>query len=247
MAAGRSSRPLRISDDTGDARDGDGTLEGAVPAVGPKGEVYVAWAGPKGLSFDRSDDGGWTFGADKLISPLTGGWDIPVPGVERHNGMPVTAVDLSSGPNKGTLYVNFIDERNGDTDVFLLASKDGGTHVGTAGARERRSEGRGADVHVDGRGPRRRLRQRRLPRSARADGHDDRADAGAQRGWRQDVRQSPHPDRPLRLLRGLSVLSATTTAWTPTTAALVAVFPVITGGQQRIMAATMRFRPGTQS
>ena len=59
--------PARISDDTGDARDGDGTLEGAVPAVGPKGEVYVVWAGPKGLSFDRSDDGGWTFGADKLI------------------------------------------------------------------------------------------------------------------------------------------------------------------------------------
>ena len=44
--------PFRISDDSGDAKDGDGTLEGAVPAVGPNGEVYVVWAGPKGLSFD---------------------------------------------------------------------------------------------------------------------------------------------------------------------------------------------------
>ena len=49
-----------------------------------------------------------------------------MPGVERHNGMPVTATDLSSGPAKGSVYVNFIDERNGDTDVFLLASRDGG-------------------------------------------------------------------------------------------------------------------------
>jgi hypothetical protein len=124
---GRSFQPpFRISDDTGDAKDGDGTLEGAVPSVGPNGEVYVVWAGPRGLSFDRSSDGGWTFGTDTMISTLTGGWDIPVPGVERHNGMPVTAVDLSPGPNRGTLYVNFIDERNGDTDVFLLASRDGG-------------------------------------------------------------------------------------------------------------------------
>jgi hypothetical protein len=89
--------PFRISDESGDARDSDGTVEGAVPAVGPNGEVYVVWAGPKGLVFDRSDDGGFTFGADRVIGPLTGGWDIPVPGVERHNGMPVTAVDLSSG------------------------------------------------------------------------------------------------------------------------------------------------------
>ena len=63
-ADGRSSRRSEISDDTGDAKDSDGTVEGAVPAVGPNGEVYVAWAGPKGSVFDRSDDGGWTFGKD---------------------------------------------------------------------------------------------------------------------------------------------------------------------------------------
>lgn len=124
---GRSFAPAtRISDETGDAQDSDGTLEGAMPAVGPKGEVYVVWAGPKGLSFDRSDDGGWTFGKDRVIGTLAGGWDLPVPGLERHNGMPVTMTDLSNGPNRGSVYVAFVDERNGDADVFVMASRDGG-------------------------------------------------------------------------------------------------------------------------
>lgn len=125
---GRSfSPPLEISDDTGDAKDSDGTVEGVVPVAGPNGEVYVAWAGPKGIVFDKSTDGGWTFGRDKVITTLAGGWDLPVPGLERHNGMPVTAVDISAGPNKGTIYVNWIDERNGDPDVFIASSRDGGT------------------------------------------------------------------------------------------------------------------------
>jgi hypothetical protein len=120
------SVPHRISDTGGDAEDSDDTVEGAVPAVGPEGQVYVAWAGPLGIVFDRSLDGGWTFGEDRVIAENPGGWDIPIPGMARHNGLPVTAVDLSSGPGRGSVYVNWIDERNGDPDVFLLASRDGG-------------------------------------------------------------------------------------------------------------------------
>ena len=124
---GRSfSVPLEISDDTGDALDSDNTVEGAVPAAGPDGAVYIAWAGPKGLYFDRSTDGGWTFGKDTIITATPGGWDLPVAGLTRHNGMPVTAVDLSGGPHEGTVYVNWIDERNGDPDVFVAASRDQG-------------------------------------------------------------------------------------------------------------------------
>ena len=119
--------PVQISDAPGDAKDSDGTVEGVVPAIGVRGEVYVAWSGPAGLVFDRSLDGGYTFGADQVITQLPGGWDIPLPGMTRHNGMPVTAVDHSRGPDRGTVYVNWIDERNGDTDVFIAASRDGGT------------------------------------------------------------------------------------------------------------------------
>ena len=126
---GRSfSVPLEISDESGNALDSDDTVEGVVPSAGPGGEVYVAWAGPKGLYFDKSTDGGVTFGKDTLISAMPGGWDLPVPGIERHNGMPVTGVDLSSGPHRGTVYVNWIDERSGDPDVYVSASRDGGRH-----------------------------------------------------------------------------------------------------------------------
>jgi hypothetical protein len=120
------SMPIRISDVGGDCLDSDNTVEGAVPAVGPNGEVYVIWAGPLGLVFDKSTDGGLTFGKDKVIGPFPGGWDFSVEGLDRANGMPVTGVDLSDGPNKGTLYVNWIDARNGDPDVFVMSSRDGG-------------------------------------------------------------------------------------------------------------------------
>jgi hypothetical protein len=120
------SMPFIISDTGGDCIDSDNTVEGAVPAVGPKGEVYVVWAGPLGLVFDKSTDGGLTFSKDKVIGPMPGGWDFAVAGLDRANGMPVTGVDLSNGPHRGTLYVNWIDERNGDPDVFVMSSSDGG-------------------------------------------------------------------------------------------------------------------------
>lgn len=120
------SMPERISDGAGDCRDSDNTVEGAVPTVGPNGEVYLAWAGPLGLVFKKSTDGGLTFTKDKVISEMPGGWDFSIEGLDRANGMAVTGVDLSNGPNKGTLYVNWIDARNGDPDVFVMSSRDGG-------------------------------------------------------------------------------------------------------------------------
>jgi hypothetical protein len=120
------SMPFRISDASGDCRDSDNTVEGAVPSVGPNGEVYVVWAGPLGLVFKKSLDGGLTFSKDKVIGEMPGGWDFSVEGLDRANGMPVTGVDLSNGTNKGTLYVNWIDARSGDPDVFVMSSRDGG-------------------------------------------------------------------------------------------------------------------------
>src|SRR5258705_1343197 len=122
----RFSMQFRISDKGDDCLDSDNTVEGAVPAVGPHGEVYVVWAGPFGLVFDKSLDGGLTFGKDRVIGQMPGGWDFSVQGLDRANGMPVTGVDLSNGPDNGTLYVNWIDARNGDPDVFVMSSPDGG-------------------------------------------------------------------------------------------------------------------------
>ena len=118
--------PLRISDRQGTCLDDDDTVEGAVPAAGPDGEVYVAWSGPAGLVIDRSDDGGLTFGTDRLVTEIPGGWDIDIPQLSRSNGMPVTVVDVSSGSRRGTVYVAWIDERHGDPDVFVTSSSDRG-------------------------------------------------------------------------------------------------------------------------
>src|SRR3989441_12080013 len=98
---------FQIKDRGGDSRDSDDTVEGAVPAVGPNGEVYLVWAGPLGLVFKKSLDGGLSFFKDKVIDQMPGGWDFSMEGLDRANGMPVTGVDFSNGKNKGTLYVNW--------------------------------------------------------------------------------------------------------------------------------------------
>ena len=123
------STPKRISRVAGDCVDSDNTVEGAVPAVGPNGEIYDAWAGPVGLVFNRSFDQGETWmDTNVFVSDIPGGWDYVIPGIYRANGMPVTCCDLSNGPNRGTIYINWSDQRNGltDTDIWFIKSTDGG-------------------------------------------------------------------------------------------------------------------------
>jgi len=123
------SVPKKINQVDGDCVDSGNTVEGAVPAVGPNGEVYVAWAGPAGIVFDKSTDGGETWlNNDIFVNEMPGGWDFAIPGINRSNGLPITVCDTSSGPNRGTIYVNWADQRNGttDTDIWLAKSTDGG-------------------------------------------------------------------------------------------------------------------------
>ncbi len=123
------SPALRINEVDGDCVDDDNTVEGAVPAVGPNGEIYVSWAGPEGIVFDKSLDQGETWlENDIFVSDFPGGWAIDIPGISRCNGMPITVCDLSGGENHGTIYINWADQRNGvdDTDVWVVKSTDGG-------------------------------------------------------------------------------------------------------------------------
>jgi hypothetical protein len=123
------SNPLIISELEGDCLDQDLTTEGAVPAVGPNGEIYVSWSFDSKIWFDKSLDGGKTWlEKDIILAEQPGGWSFEIPGLNRTNGMPVTVCDLSNGPNRGTIYVNWSDQRAGisDTDIFLAKSADGG-------------------------------------------------------------------------------------------------------------------------
>lgn len=105
------SSPVMVSDVSGG-------VQGSFPAVGPNGELYVCWRGFSGGSgqifFDKSLDGGETFSNDKIISSAPNSW------------FPHMAVDLSGGTFNGYIYVTWNDERNGDDDVFLSYSSDGG-------------------------------------------------------------------------------------------------------------------------
>jgi hypothetical protein len=122
------SDPVRVGDLAGDCLDRDSTVQGAVPAVGPAGEIYTCWSYAGKIFFDRSTDGGATFGADRFVTDQPGGWDIDIPGLQRCNGFPVTLCDLSGSANRGSLYVVWADQRNGatNTDIFLSRSTDRG-------------------------------------------------------------------------------------------------------------------------
>lgn len=120
----------RINKVSGDCIDSDNTVEGAMPAVGPNGEVYVSWAGPEGLVFDKSTDGGNTWlDNDIFVSDIPDGWDYDIPGISRCNGLPITDCDVSGGIYNGNIYINWSDQRNGlnNTDVWLAKSTDGGS------------------------------------------------------------------------------------------------------------------------
>lgn len=120
---------VRINKVAGDCLDEDNTVEGAVPAVGPNGEIYTSWMGPAGLVFTTSLDQGITWPEENIfITDIPGGWDFAIPGIYRANGFPITCCDLSGGPFNGRIYINWTDQRNGpdDTDVWLVTSDDGG-------------------------------------------------------------------------------------------------------------------------
>jgi len=123
------STPIKINQVDGNCEDSDLTVEGAVPAIGPNGEIYTSWSGPNGIVFNKSTDQGNTWLTNEiLVDNMPGGWDFTIPGLDRANGMPITKCDISGGVNNGTIYINWSDQRNGsnDTDIWLKKSTDGG-------------------------------------------------------------------------------------------------------------------------
>ena len=111
-------------------RSTDGGETWSTPAIGPEGELYMAWAGPEGILFDRSFDGGVTFGDDIFVSEHVGGWGWgnDIAGIYG-NGLPQTICDVSNSSNRGNIYILWADQRNGitNTDIFLIKSTDNGS------------------------------------------------------------------------------------------------------------------------
>ncbi len=134
-----SGTALRIDKLGGDCVDEDNTVEGAVPCVGPNGEVYVAWAGPKirnvqfGIFFNKSTNAGNNWLADPIyVCDQPGGWDYMINGLQRSNGMPITCCDISNGPYRGNIYIGYSDSAGpSDHDIKFVKSTNGGLNWST--------------------------------------------------------------------------------------------------------------------
>jgi len=122
------SEKVRISDRSGNASGGFLSVHGSYPTTGPNGEVYVAWWSPNGLMFDKSTDAGKTWLPEDVRVTTPVQWIYVVPGMQLTPSFPVISCDRSNGRYRGTLYINWSDNRNGstDSDVWMVKSMDGG-------------------------------------------------------------------------------------------------------------------------
>jgi hypothetical protein len=119
------SKPLEISQVRGLPRDDNGALEGFDGAVGPDGTVYGVWAVTDHIVFTESHDGGKTFARTRNLVN-TAPTMFALAGMERANGFPQIGIDPRGGAKGGAIYVTWSNYRNGDIDVFSIASKDHG-------------------------------------------------------------------------------------------------------------------------
>ncbi len=111
---------------------GQGRAIGAVPFVGPNGEVYVAWNDylANTIAFNRSLDGGATWEQPRVISRKTVPFDIAIPAEFSRGALvyPACDTDRSAGPHHGRLYCSWMDRTAlGNTDILATFSDDGGT------------------------------------------------------------------------------------------------------------------------
>lgn len=117
------SQPIEIDAYPALPRDDNGAAEGFAGVVDPDGKLYAIWSQDNAIMLTTSRDGGKTFSHARPVihtAPIM----FAIQTLERANGFPQIAID----PKSKRLYVTWSDYRNGDLDVFLAASDDGGKH-----------------------------------------------------------------------------------------------------------------------
>jgi hypothetical protein len=114
-----------------DDPSGPGKSIGAMPFVGPGGELYVAWNDYKAnaIVFNRSFDGGATFGQPVTIASKTLAFALDIPAESFRGALvyPSCDADRSNGPHRGRLVCSWMDlTPSGTTDIFAAFSDDQG-------------------------------------------------------------------------------------------------------------------------
>ena len=115
------SQPVEIDAHPGLPRDDNGAAEGFDGVVAPDGKLYAIWSQDNAIMLTTSRDGGKTFSRARPVihtAPIM----FAIQTLERANGFPQIAID----PKTNRLYVTWSDYRNGDLDVFIANSDNGG-------------------------------------------------------------------------------------------------------------------------
>jgi len=114
--------------------------QGVNISTGPNGEVYVIWAIYDGWPTDesaigmaKSFDGGATWmPATRIITNIRGIRTSGIGKSMRVNSFPYMTVDISNGPNRGTIYVSWSNigvpgtNTGSDADAYMIKSSDQG-------------------------------------------------------------------------------------------------------------------------
>jgi hypothetical protein len=120
------SQPIEIDAHPGLPRDDNGAAEGFDGVVGPDGKLYAIWSQDNAIMLTTSGDGGKSFSRARPVihtAPIM----FAIQTLERANGFPQIAMD----PKSKRLYVTWSDYRNGDLDVFIATSENGGKRWST--------------------------------------------------------------------------------------------------------------------
>lgn len=129
------SEPQEISSEVNAGSHNQGVNIG----TGPDGEVYAIWAiydswpsDENALAMARSYDGGETWETFRIIEDIRGIRNTETSKNMRVNSFPAMDVDISSGPNRGTIYVTWTNigepgiNEGPDMDIYMIKSTDDG-------------------------------------------------------------------------------------------------------------------------
>lgn len=106
-----------------------GQAQGSYGFIGSDGRLYVIWIRlltDGKIMIDSSNDGGVSFGPDRLVANVSVVPQNFVKGIYRVPTIPAAAIDSTKGAHDGTIYVVWNDFRNGDVDIYLTRSTDHG-------------------------------------------------------------------------------------------------------------------------
>ena len=107
--------------------DASSSYQWPVPAVGPSGDLYIAWCASNAIRFDRSTDGGLTFGTDRTIQSIYSMSRNLKGGLIATYSYPAMDVDITGGSYNGNIYIAFMDNgTDGFPDMYVTKSTDRG-------------------------------------------------------------------------------------------------------------------------